>query len=79
MLKDPKFSKNLHQNADSWRVFSDLCRRELERRALEEPDLMKASFLIILLLGFPHVVSEGRDTRSSSHGLCLASTQANYA
>jgi len=41
MLHDPKYSKNLHQNADSWRVFGDLCRRQLERRAFEEPDLMK--------------------------------------
>lgn len=41
MVHDPKFSQNLHHNADSYRVFGDLCRRELERRAFEEPDLVK--------------------------------------
>ena len=48
MLHDPKFSQNLHQNADSGRLFSELCQRELERRAFEEPDLMKVSFPYIL-------------------------------
>ena len=60
MLHDQKFSKNLHQNADSWRVFGDLCRRQLERRALEEPDLMEVSFLIFLPIVFFFLfVSEG--------------------
>jgi hypothetical protein len=60
MLNDPKFSKNLHQNADSWRAFGDLCRRELERRALDEPDLMKVKFPYRAFpLVFPYVFSEG--------------------
>ena len=54
MLHDQKFSKNLHQNADSWRVFGDLC-RILKRLAFEEPDLMKVSFLIFFRLVFSYV------------------------
>ena len=56
MLHDRKFSKNLHLNADSWRVFGDDCRKLLERLAFEEPDLMKVNFLIFLRLVFSYVL-----------------------
>ena len=49
MKANPAFSANLHQNADSWRVFGDLCRRELERRAYEETDLVKVSLPFLIL------------------------------
>ena len=66
MLHIEKFSENLHMNADSWRVFGDVCRSLLERLAFEEPDLMKVSFLIFLRLVFFLCASEGRITPSSS-------------
>src|SRR5260221_13750346 len=79
MKASPTFSQNLHQNADSWRVFGELCRRDLELRAFEEPDLVKvrSPFLLHLLVFFPYKILlsiERRNPRISSRSMRNAPT-----